>query len=74
MLIHMKAYGWTKKFISHVAEQGVNIRVKIQGPYADVGSPAAGYTDVAAAAAAGSGRQYQTENLDAAIIVAGGFT
>jgi hypothetical protein len=39
ILINMKAFdGWTKEFIACVAEQGVKISVKWQGPYADVGS------------------------------------
>jgi hypothetical protein len=71
MLIHMKAYsGWTRKFIAEVAEQGVNIRVKMQGPYADVGSQAAGH----AAAAAADSRSTKLNGggrLDGAIIVAG---
>jgi hypothetical protein len=73
MLIHMKAdSGWTRKFIAHVAERGVKIRVKIQGPYADVGSSAAGFSGAAAAAAAaGSGKQCQDEGINGAIIVAG---
>jgi hypothetical protein len=75
MLIHMKAYsGWTRKFIARVAEQGVNIRVKMQGPYADGGSSAAGHGSAAAAAAVaavGSAKQQNAGQLDAAIIVAG---
>jgi hypothetical protein len=75
MLIHMKAYSrWTRKFIARIAEQGVNIRVKMQGPYADGGgSSAAGHGSAAAAAVAavGSAKQHNAEQLDAAIIVAG---
>jgi hypothetical protein len=73
MLIHMKAYsGWTRKFIARVAEQGVNVSLKMQGPYADGGSSAAGQAGAAAAAAAvGSSKQHDAGQMDAAIIVAG---
>ncbi|KAF6254932.1 hypothetical protein COO60DRAFT_273403 [Scenedesmus sp. NREL 46B-D3] len=74
MLIHMKAYsGWTRKFIANVAEQGVNVRVKTQGPYADVGSYAAGHIG-SGAAAAGSAPSHTAGQPDAAIIVAGGIS
>jgi hypothetical protein len=46
MLINIKAAGnWTKAFITNLSEQGTNVRVKIQGPYTDIGSPVIGHGD-----------------------------
>jgi hypothetical protein len=79
MLINMKAFdGWTKKFIAHVGEQGVNISVKIQGPYADVGSPATAGATLNTGkgmhgAAFGSAAQYGRKQASGAIIVAGEY-
>jgi hypothetical protein len=76
MLINLKVFdGWTNKFIAHVAEQGVNISVKIQGPYADVGSPVtSGATcRMGKGAASGSTTQRGRKQAAGAIIVAGEY-
>uniref|UniRef100_A0A383W8R5 Ferric oxidoreductase domain-containing protein n=1 Tax=Tetradesmus obliquus TaxID=3088 RepID=A0A383W8R5_TETOB len=75
ILVNMKAFdGWTAKFIARVAQQGVKTSVKMQGPYADVGSPVidgCGTQLLPAAAAAG---QRSSQEPSGAIIIAGGVS
>jgi hypothetical protein len=68
MLINMKASGnWTKAFITQLAEQGTNVRVKIQGPYADIGSPVIGQSN----AGYGQNSTAASDESAGSVIVAG---
>jgi hypothetical protein len=76
MLINMKAAGnWTKAFIAQLAEQGTNVCAKVQGPYADIGSPVIGHGNAGygqtSVAAAGIKKNSSGQELGGSVIVAG---